>query len=91
MQAVPFIAFHVIITATIKKVKGIGPRMSPCFMPITHAIVLITSSTVNFTLKSLCNAHNKSSSFFGTPNLVSIIHNSTIGTRSKAWNKIEKQ
>ena len=41
--------------------------MSPCFTPITHGIVLITSSSVSFTLKSLCNALNKSTSFFGTP------------------------
>ena len=79
-----FVAFHVIITAAIKKVKRIGPSMSPCFTTITHTIVLITSSTVNFTLKSLCNTLNKSTSFFGVPNLVSIIHNSSLGTRSKA-------
>ena len=85
MQTVAlFVAIHVIVTATIKKVSRTGPRMSPCFTPITDAIVIITSSTVNFTLKSLCNALNKSTSFLGTPNLVSIIHNSSLGTRSKA-------
>ena len=61
--------------------------MSPSFTPITHAIVLVTSSTVNFTLKSLCNTLNKSS-FFWIPNLVSIIHNSSVGTRSKALTRL---
>ena len=61
--------------------------MSPSFTLITHAIVLVTSSTVNFTVKSLCNTFNKSS-FFGIPNLVSIIHNSSLGTRSKALTRL---
>ena len=91
MQAVTlFVAFHVIITTVIKKVKWIGSRISLCFTPITHAIVLITSSTVNFTLKSLCNTFNEFTSFFGAPKLVSIIHNSSLGTRSKASTSLRK-
>ena len=65
-----------------KKVKRIGPRMSPCFTPLSDPIVPITSWTVNFTLKS-CNALNGPTSFFGIPHLVSIIHDSSLGTRSK--------
>ena len=70
------------------KVTKTGPRVSPCFTPITHAIVLIIYSAMNFTLNSLCNALNRSTSFFGTPNLVNIIHNSSLGKWSKALTRL---
>ena len=84
------VALQLLIVAVIKKVKSMGPKMSPCLTPILLLMGSVISSSSIFTENVECSAFKMLTSLIGTPYFNKILHKRFLGTLSNALTRSRK-
>ena len=78
------VALQVLMIAVTKKVKSMGPKISPCLTPMMLLISSVIRSLSIFTENAECRAFKTLTSLGGTPYFKRIPHKRFLGTLSNA-------